>query len=41
MLAFSDFPGHVRLMLLAARSRLTAAETRQIVELARRAANAF
>ena len=34
MLAFSDFPGHVRLMLLAARSRLTAAETRQIIELA-------
>jgi hypothetical protein len=34
MLAFSDFPGHVRLMLLAARSRLSAAETRQIVELA-------
>ena len=33
MLAFCDFPGHVRLMLLAARSRLTPSETEQILAL--------
>ncbi len=34
MLSFRDFPANVRLMLLAARSHLTAAETQQIRELA-------
>src|ERR1700722_3624297 len=35
MLAFRDFPGHVRLMLLAARSRLSPEEIVQIHELTR------
>jgi hypothetical protein len=34
MLAFRDFPAHVRLMLLAARSNLTLAEVQQIGEIA-------
>jgi hypothetical protein len=34
MLAFRDFPGHVRLMLLCARSRLHPAEIEQILALA-------